>query len=68
MRMNLNNLAEKFLETSPHMRECLEMAKRNLSFSTKAHNRTLEEILNEFLTVNELREYIMLKSSKEWTN
>lgn len=53
--LNCDEVAEKFLHTSPHMRECRELQQNNHSFTTKAYNLSLEEIIDQFLRMNELR-------------
>lgn len=53
-----DEVAEKFLKTSPHLKECLEMRNKHRTFITKAHNLTLEEISNQCLKMNEMCEYL----------
>lgn len=53
-----DEVAEKFLNTSPHMKECLEMRNKRCKFMTKAHGLTLEEISNQCLKMNKMCEYL----------
>lgn len=49
-----NEAAHSFLETSPHLPECLKVAQEGRRFSTRIHGRTLVQTLDLFFNINSI--------------